>query len=176
MPHFLKKFGRDVSGFSAIEFGFIAPLMVTMYFGIAEVGNYILADQKVTAVAATAADLVTQSTQITNAGMADIMASLNVIIAPFNPAAAQFRISSIVADAKGNTTVAWSDAVHMSPRSVGSTVSMPADLVPANQSVVMAEITFTYTSLVGMFLTNGITVSDTFYCKPRKSLTVTRVP
>ena len=176
MLRFCKTFGRDQAGLSAIEFAFIAPLMVTTYFGIAEIGNYILADRKVTTVAATAADLATQGTAVSNAGMADIMTSLNVIIQPFDPNDAQIRISSVVADVNGVTTVAWSDATRTSPRAVGSPVSMPAGLVPPLQSVVMAEISFTYKTLVGMFLTNGVTVSDKFYLKPRKSLTVIRVP
>lgn len=176
MLRFCKTFGRDQGGLSAIEFAFIAPLMVTTYFGVAEIGNYILADRKVTAVASTAADLVAQSTQITNAGMNDIMASLGVIIQPFDPNSAQIRISSVVADINGTTTVAWSDALRTAPRATGSPVAMPAGLVPPNQSVVMAEISFTYQTLVGMFLTNGITVSDKFYLKPRKTLAIARVP
>ena len=85
MLRFCKTFGRNEAGLSAIEFAFIAPLMVTTYFGIAEIGNYIMADRKVTTVASTAADLATQGTAVSNAGMADIMASLGVIIQPFNP-------------------------------------------------------------------------------------------
>jgi len=176
MLRLCKNFGRNEAGLSAIEFAFIAPLMVTTYFGVAEIGNYIMADRKVTTVASTAADLTAQSTQITNAGMADIMASLNVIIQPFNPADAQIRITSVAADINGTTTVAWSDALHTTPRAAGSAISMPTGLVPANQSVIMAEISFTYKSVVGMFLTSGITVSDKFYLKPRKGLSVARVP
>ena len=176
MLRFWKRFGQDASGLSAIEFAFIAPLMVTTYFGVSEIGNYILADRKVTAVAATAADLVTQGSQVTDAGMADIMASLSVIIQPFNPADAQIRITSVTADALGVTKVAWSDALHTSPRAVGSNITIPVGLVPPNQSIVLAEITFTYTTLVGMFLTSGITVSDNFYQKPRKTIAVQRVP
>jgi Flp pilus assembly protein TadG len=176
MTRFLNRFLKDASGLSAVEFALLLPVMVTSYFGVAEIGNYILADRKVTSVAATAADLVGQSTQVTDAGMADIMGSLNVVIQPFNASDAQIRITSVTADAMGNTKVAWSDAVRTSPRAVGSTISMPAGLVPANQSVIFAEISFTYKSVVGMFLQNGITVSDNFYEKPRKTLAVQRVP
>jgi Flp pilus assembly protein TadG len=176
MLRFFKRLGRDVSGLSAIEFAFIAPVMVTSYFGVAELGNYILADRKVTTVASTAADLVAQSTQISNAGMNDIMASLSVIIQPFNANDVQIRITSVTANAVGNTTVAWSDAVNTSPRAVGSSVTLPAGLVPPNQSVIWSEISFSYTTLVGMFLNNGVTVTDNFYLKPRKTIAVQRVP
>ncbi|MBI1211718.1 MAG: hypothetical protein GC190_09670 [Alphaproteobacteria bacterium] len=171
-----KRFIKDASGMSAVEFGLLLPVMITSYFGVAEIGNYILADQKVTSVAATASDLVGQSTQITNSGMNDIMASLSILIQPFDPNNATIRITSVKADAMGNTTVAWSDALRTSPRQVGASISLPAGLVPPNESVIMSEITFTYTSVVGMFLQNGITVSDQFYQKPRKTIAVQRVP
>jgi hypothetical protein len=38
----------------------------------------------------------------------------------------------------------------------------------------MTEVNFTYHSLFGMFLTGGMTVSDTFYLKPRRSTQVLR--
>src|SRR5690349_6761355 len=111
MMRFCKRFLGDASGVSAIEFGLILPVMVVSYFGVAEIGNYILADRKVTSVAATATDLVAQSIQVTNSGMTDIMASLSVIMQPFNANDVQIRITSVTADALGNTKVAWSDAL-----------------------------------------------------------------
>jgi hypothetical protein len=38
----------------------------------------------------------------------------------------------------------------------------------------MAEVSFTYTTLFGMYLRDGMTVSDTFYLKPRRSTKVQR--
>ena len=52
---------------------------------------------------------------------------------------------------------------------------MPDDIVPANQGIIMAEVIFTYRTLFGMYLTDGITVSDTFYLKPRRSTSVQRL-
>lgn len=174
MLRFCNRFIKDKSGMSAVEFGLLLPVMITSYFGVAEIGNYILCDRKVTTVAATAADLVAQSTQVSNSGMNDIMASLSVVIQPFNAANSTIRITSVTADASGNTKVAWSDAVRTSARQVGSSITMPSGLVPANQSVIYTEITYRYTSVVGMFLQNGITISDQFYQKPRKTIAVQR--
>ena len=55
-----------------------------------------------------------------------------------------------------------------------ASITMPSGLVPANQSVIYTEITYRYTSVVGMFLQNGITISDQFYQKPRKTIAVQR--
>jgi Flp pilus assembly protein TadG len=150
--------------------------MVFTFFGVVEIANYILAARKVSNVASAAADLVTQDTQIDDAEIADIIGAMDVVMRPFDPSAGSIRITSVVADVDGNLTVAWSDARNTSPLTVGSTVSdMPPDIVPAGQGVIMTEVSFTYTSMFGMYLTSGMTVSDTFYLKPRRSTTVERL-
>lgn len=174
MFHFVKRFARADEGLSAIEFALIIPVMLLTMFGIAEIANYILAARKVANVASSAADLVTQDTIVEDDEMSDIMGALRVILYPFDPNDAQIRITSVVADADGETTVAWSDARNTGAYAEGSPIDVPDDIVPDSQGVVMTEVSFTYRTLFGMFLTDGMTVSDTFYMKPRRSTTVER--
>ena len=174
MLGFIRKFRRSQSGVSAIEFALIVPVMLTTFFGVSEIANYILAARKVANMASSAADLVAQDTLVTTTEMNDIMGALNVIMHPFDTSNATIRISSVVANATtGATTVAWSDARHIAPRAVNSSISIP-NIVPKGQGVVMAEVTYRYQTLFGQYLTDGMTVTDTFYLKPRRSTTVER--
>lgn len=170
---FVKRFRRADGGLSAIEFALIMPVMLITFFGIAEIANYILAARKVANVASSAADLITQDTVITDDEMDDVMGALDVVLRPFDPSEAAIRITSVVADADGETTVAWSDARNTGAYTEGSPITVP-DIVPDGQGIIMAEVSFTYKTLFGMFLTSGMTVSDTFYLKPRRSTTVER--
>ena len=174
MIRFVRTFRAADNGVSAIEFALIVPVMLLTFFGVAEIANYINAARKVSNLASTAADLTAQDTSITDSEMNDIMGALDVILRPFDPGTAQIRISSVVADGNGQTTIDWSDARHTSPRAEGSTVTVPDDIVPEFQGIIMAEVSFTYTTPFGKYLTNGMTVSDTFYLKPRRSTSVTR--
>lgn len=174
MNRFFKRFRRADGGVSAIEFALVLPVMVATFFGIAEISNYILAARKVANVASAAADLVAQDTVIDDAELTDIMGALDVVLRPFDPADAQVRITSVVADSDGETTVAWSEARNTSAYAEGTPITVPDDIVPDNQGIVMAEVSFTYTTLFGMYLTDGMTVSDTFYLKPRRSTQVLR--
>ena len=174
MNRFFKSFRRADGGMSAIEFALILPIMLATFFGIAEISNYILAARKVANVASAAADLVAQDTVIDDTEISDIMGALDVVLRPFNPADAQVRITSVVADSDGETTVAWSDARNTSAYSEGSPITVPDDIVPDNQGIIMAEVSFTYKTLFGMYLPDGMTVSDTFYLKPRRSTQVLR--
>lgn len=174
MMRFVKRFNGDKRGVAAIEFAFVAVPMIITFFGVAEIANYILATRKVANVASVAADLISQDTVVDNDEMADVMGVLDVVLRPFNPATASVRITSVVADADGETTVAWSDARNAAPRAVNSSVTVPEGIVPDNQGIIMTEVSFTYTTLFGMFLNGGMTVSDTFYLKPRRSSQVLR--
>lgn len=176
MIRFLHRFSRKTGGTAAIEFALLAPALLATFFGISEVANYVLAARKIANAAATAADLVSQDTTVTNAEMAEIMSSLDVIVRPFNASNAKIVISQVEADNNGQRTISWSDARHTAPRAPGSPAPsfMPADIVPNNQGVIMAEISYTYKTLFGMFLTNGMEVSDVFYLKPRRSTKVSR--
>ncbi|MBL8782632.1 MAG: pilus assembly protein [Alphaproteobacteria bacterium] len=174
MMRFINRFRRSDRGLAAIEFALIIPVMLFTFFGIAEIANYILAARKVANVASSAADLTAQDTVIDDAEMADIMGALDVVLRPFDPQEAQIRISSVVADDNGETTVAWSDARNTGAYAEGTPIDVPDDIVPNNQGIIMTEVSFTYRTLFGMYLNDGMTVSDTFYLKPRRSTTVQR--
>ena len=177
MMQFLKRFSRKTGGNAAIEFALLSPALLATFFGVSEVTNYVLAARKIANAASTAADLVSQDTSVSNAEMTEILNSLDVIIRPFDATNAKIIISQIEADSNGQRKISWSDARHTAPRTAGAPAPsfVPADIVPNDQGVIMAEISFTYQTLFGMYLRNGMTVSDTFYLKPRRSTKVARV-
>jgi hypothetical protein len=81
-----------------------------------------------------------------------------------------------VANAAGVTTVEWSEGSGVSRRAPGSAVSVPGGIVPPNSSVIFTEVSYTYTSTYGMFLTSGVTSTDEFYARPRRSVKVAGPP
>ena len=53
---------------------------------------------------------------------------------------------------------------------------MPAGLTQANNSVIVAEVTYAYKAMVGSsyFNPGSFNMTRTFYARPRKSLTITK--
>lgn len=171
----LRRFRKDDSGLSALEFAIIAPVMLTSLLGAVEVSNGMLADRKVTLVTSTIADLAAQDKNITNAEMNDIFAAGAAVMYPMGAAPLRMRISSVVADAtSGATTVAWSSSTNMPARGAGTPITVPTGMVPNGGSVIFAEVEYLYTSAIGEFLTSGVTVKDKFYLRPRRTVKVTR--
>ena len=139
---FLGGFGAACEGLAAAEFAIMAPVMISMYFGVTELSDGYTASAKTTTVASTAADLVAQEQTVCNAEMNDVFAALNTIMFPYPLNNMQIVISSLIDAGGGTIKVAWSDAQNTSPRAVNSVVSVPAGLVAVGGSVVLAEVSY----------------------------------
>ena len=60
----LKHLIKDRRGAAAVEFAFIAPVMILMYYGLAELTQAMMADRRASHVASAIGDLVAQDTAI----------------------------------------------------------------------------------------------------------------
>ena len=160
-------------GAAAVEFALLVPLMALMYFGVVEVTQGAMTEQRVAHSASAIGDLVAQSSSITSAQVTDIFTIGQNIMYPYPTSGLQMRITSLVADANDNVTVAWSQGSGMTALTKGATVSgLPANVIAANDSAIMAETSYVYRSVFGMVLTQPITFNEKYYLKPRLSTQV----
>lgn len=171
----MRKMVRDVRGLSALEFALILPILITFYFGSVEITQLLTIDRKVTKAASSIADIVAQAQGLSTNEINDLFQITTSILMPFNANGLQVVLTSVVADVNNNTTVAWSDALNAAPRAVGAIVTLPQGLTDPNTSVIMVEVAYTYTSVVGEFTTGGVTMNDTFYLAPRDTDQVQRL-
>lgn len=169
----LARMWKANDGAVAVEFAFLAPVMVLMFFGTVEITTALDCKSRVNTVAATAADLVSQETSVSSTDMSNVFAALNTIIYPYPTGAAQIVISSLNYSTSTTGTVAWSSAQNATARTAGSTVTVPAGVIASGGSVILAEITYAYSSPTTQFLTGAVTMANSFYARPRRSASVT---
>lgn len=172
----LSRLARDESGLGALEFALILPIMLTMYIGAVEFGHALTIDRRVTSVASSAADLVAQVEEVCDDNIDDIFTAAESILTPYTTGPLSIVLTSVVADAENKTTVDWSSAHNGTPRPENTAITLPTGLTQPFSSVIMAEVSYTYDPPVSETLTGGITMSETFYLRPRRSLTVEKVP
>ena len=165
----LKSFLRNQSAVSALEFAMILPIMVTLYLGGTEVGTGLTLNRKVTEVTSTMADLVTQSTGLPNADISNIFDAASSIVAPYDAAPLTLKVSEIIIDSTGKSTVEWSQGRNTAPDAGGSTVSLPAAVATPSTWVIMSEVHYTYKPVIGYVMTGTYDLSDKFYLRPRLS-------
>ncbi len=163
-----RAFRRDKGGVSAIEFAFIFPVMITMYMGAVDVSQVLTADRKITTLASTAADLVAQAETVDADGMADIYQAAAAIVAPFPNADLSIVVTSIELDENDDPVVGWSDAYHGTPRSSVSGVTIPNGMIEAGGSVILAEVTYLYDSILTKFVGQDFELDDAFFLRPRQ--------
>lgn len=163
---------RDKSGLSAIEFALILPIMITMYVGAVELSHALTVDRRVSSVASAVADLTAQTDKVDTNQVQDIFTASTSILTPYSVTPISIVLTSVVADADNKTTVDWSCAHKGAAHAEGSEFTLPAGLTQPFSSVVVAEVTYSYTPPLGKAIVGGITMSDTFYLRPRRSLSV----
>lgn len=160
-------------GAGAIEFALVAPVLILLYIGSAEISVAMSVNKKVARAASTVADLVTQKQQVDKTflrSMVDVAAS---ILAPYEESPVQLKITGIEIDGGGNAKVAWSwDQDDKRPYGNGDAVALPDDLKIGNSYLVRAELSYDHTLLLMVpgannLEVNALTLSKTYYLKPR---------
>ncbi|WAC60481.1 TadE/TadG family type IV pilus assembly protein [Brevundimonas sp. SL130] len=152
----LRRLAGDERGVSAVEFALIAPVMILFYAGLVDLCQGYMALKRTSHVAATVADLASQSTALTATDVDNIFDAGPDIMAPFNSTALEQRISSVTRVSSSTYKVDWSRSSKSTGALSGDlTVAgakVPADLLADGESVIIAEAAYTYASPFQQFL------------------------
>lgn len=168
MTGLLRSFRRNRDGASAVEFAILAPIMISLYFGLVEVTDGISANRKVTLTAGALANLTAQASTITAGGMTNILNATAAIIKPYSVGNLTATITCVKIDGDSKATVAWSATLNGTVRTAGTTVTLPAAaLAIPNTSLVWSEVSYNYTPIVGYTITGTLSLSDQMFMSPR---------
>jgi Flp pilus assembly protein TadG len=168
-----RRLTNDARGVAAVEFALIAPLLLLLYFGVVELTQAAMTEQRAAHAASTVADLVAQDQSITSARVSDVFSVGGTLMYPYPTSTLKLRVSSLTADASGAVTVAWSQASGMTALAKGASVTVPANVISAGGSAIMGESRYTYTSVFGQIMPQPVVFNEVYYLQPRISTTVT---
>ena len=160
------RLGRDERGVSAVEFAMLAPVLIAFYFGMAEFCQGFMAQKRMGHVSAMVADLVAQEESVATTTLDDIFDIGGLIMKPFSTLALKQRVSSVTRTL-GVAKVDWSRGDGMTARVVGSTITLPTDLIADGESVIVSEATYDYDSPVDYFMPGITRFSHIYYLRPR---------
>lgn len=165
MSRAIRRFGRDRRGVSAVEFAFIAPVMIGLYLGCAEISDGVAVDRKVSLTAGALANLTAQATTIATADMSNILDASSAIIAPYAAGNLKMTVTCLSIDANKNANVKWS--VTRNGAVEAGTLNIPAALDVANTQLIYSEVSYDYTPIVGYTISGTLTLKDHMYMAPR---------
>ena len=171
--HPFRRFSAARSGAAAVEFGFVAPVLIAMFFGGYSIVQAVAVGRKVTIATRALADLTTQFASMKTDDMTTVLNASTQIIAPFDPTVLTLRLTEVTTDITGLLpTVTWSVARNTTAYSCGAPFSLPISMLKPSTSYIFSEVKYSYTPLVTAYLP-PFTMTDHIYMLPRISNSVT---
>ena len=163
----LSALARDQRGSAAVEFAFLAPVMIVLYFGMVEFCQGYMALKRTDHVAAMVADQVSQTDATTPQQISDTFDIGDLIMKPFSSSALKQRVSSVTRVSSTSYTVNWSQTRGMTDKLKAADADIPSDMLTNGESVIIAEAFYDYSSpfdLVAPFVSK---FKRTAYLRPR---------
>lgn len=171
----------DTNGAAAVEFAFIAPLLITMYLGTMEISQGIEINKKVGRSASLIGDIVSQHDNLDKSDLDDIIMIGAAVLQPYERDAPTITITGIQIDADGDATVAWSRAgtgnAYTDGVVAGSATTVPANLLINDTFLVKVETELNYLPITSWTIQknksgpNGayasVPMKETYYLRPR---------
>lgn len=168
IPAFL----RSRSGLAAVEFAFIAPIMILLFFGVIEGSAAYSTNRKVLMSANTLADLVAQETSITKDSLDDLFVGMEDVVDQ-RDIDVTFRVVSVYLDnATNEVKVHWSRDSDSAVPYAADTVypgDVDASLLNDASSLIIAETEYDYASPISQKIVGAITMKKAATRWPRLS-------
>lgn len=183
------RFCSERRGVAAIEFAFIVPVLLVMYFVTMEASQAIETSKKVSRIGSMVADLITQQQTIVAADIDAIMKIGTSTLQPYNRSTPTIIVTAIqmTDEASPTATVVWSRKVvngtYSADAKKDDPTTVPTTLRIRNTFLIRVESQLGYKPIVTwsadseqrLGLTSAfdkITMGETYYLRPRRSTTI----
>ncbi|MEL6688510.1 MAG: TadE/TadG family type IV pilus assembly protein [Pseudomonadota bacterium] len=185
----IRTFREDSDGVAAMEFALIAPLLIGVYLGLAELSHALNKKRDISHSANVAGDLATQVESLNNAQIEDMISAI-IYTADLNDSAGYgIRLQSYERDSAGNInsegvitykTANFSRGLDEDSTDLAQFDSslVGEDVMPRGTGIVVAYVRFQHkpfgfssnnSGRNRSFLAEYVTMEETFLYKPRQS-------
>jgi len=197
IPHRLRRAARalrdDARASAAVEAALILPVALTMFALLLYGAEAFAIQRKVTLMARTVTDLVTQAapTQMSSGASVVVAASVDplltvssAVLAPYSNSNLAMVVSEVLVNSDQTTAVVqWSEpcpnttclsSIGATARPNGQTITLPTGLGTgqAGTYLILGEVTYNYTPLNFYTPTTALTLHDAIYLTPRQSTSI----
>ncbi len=167
----IRYFPRDRRGSAAVEFAFIVPIVLALYFGMVEATQALLANRRAGAVTTAVGDLVTQQAQVTTGEVDGIFNASTAIMKPFSIDGLAIRVTSIAINASGAPASQWTQT-NGKPIPVTDVSTVAASMRTPNTAVLRAETVYTYSTPFQRMLPGVFTFRHQMDLAPRAGVPI----
>ncbi|GAA0659549.1 Flp pilus assembly protein TadG [Sphingomonas insulae] len=172
MTRLFARLRRDRAGIALTEFAITFPVLLLLFLGGYQVSDAIACKRKVGLTNRTIADLGTRRKSVSAADVDAMLAAATQVMSPYRETRARIRLTEVLTDSTGKTTVVWSRGRNTVARTAGSVVSLPTPLRSSGNYLLLSEITYGYDPGVRFGVIGPQTLSDLLFMSPRNSVSV----
>ncbi|GAA6211133.1 pilus assembly protein [Hyphomicrobiales bacterium 4NK60-0047b] len=169
----LSSFKKNSEGTAAIEFAFIAPLMIATYFGTVEISRVYITKNKVETVTETISDLVAQGKTTTTQELADIFAIGSKALTTKENLEFNIVVTAVETQPNNSGTpvsrVLWSESKKGTKKLTKDSIvnDLPVGLARNYETIIMTELYYEHSSFLEFFIKGKKSFDRRFYSKPR---------
>ena len=167
-----RRYRDDERGIAAIEFAIIAPIMIGMYFGLAEIASAISVDRRISHGTNVAGDLATQQPELKDGDIEEVISAAMRVMGVTDVNQVSIDMESFILPAEGQPPESRGRIRVNS--GVGGFANFDASgldtkLLNSKSGVVVTRVRYQYTPLQLRFFNTTIRLEETFLLKPRRS-------
>jgi len=170
MKQLFQTFIGDTKGLAFVESALILPIMLTVLFGLFDLGQAIVIDQKITSASHMAADLITRNAIVTQTHLDDAVGGAQLVIDPYDRDLLGVDIVSIKFDEDNDPFVLWRHTHNMD--SDNSLPTSAEGLGLEGEGVVAVVTRYTYTPHFTGGLFGDFEMKETSYMRGRRTSVV----
>jgi Flp pilus assembly protein TadG len=176
-------FMSEARGVAAVEFAFIAPIMLLLFVGTIELSAGISVDRKLSRLSSTISDLVTQSDSLTSDEVNAIMDVSSKVMYPYDVSKVKIVLSLIKIET-GTAKVVWSKSQPSGNElATGTPYTVPGKMKKNGTFLVATKVSTAYKPSFGWasysaadgisFDSTAINMEEELFLRPRIGSTVT---
>lgn len=159
-----RRFARDVAGVAAVEFAYIAPILLVMLMATFELSRGVSIDRRLNSVSAMASELVAREGEVAAADLLNIYRALDHVMKPYNDNSLVVRLTQVRTNNNSVAQVEWSSEINSTmvqstsggtpttPYPHCSTFNLDAELKQRGSRVIVAEVGYNYQPMFGNFV------------------------
>jgi len=176
------RFRQECRGTSAIEFAFIFPILLIVYFGLIEISNSLEVKRKVENSANLTGMLVAQAEVVNDAYLANVFEASQMAFEPLDVTPLKVVVTSVervFEDGDWINKVIWSTAYGSgaAPRDIDSELEPPGEILGNNRGIILTEVEYDYSRVLAETIFNdyfpaNLTFTRTFWTHPRYVATI----
>jgi Flp pilus assembly protein TadG len=168
---------NNTEGIAAVEFGFIAPIMLLMLVGTAEVSRAVTIDRRFGLATSMIADLVTREEDMTAANLLKIYDIVEHVMGNYDNGSMKVSVIPVKANpSDASDTRVYAEDTNRPPlnggvdeRQLGDVYALAEDMISAGATVIVVKAEYTFNPIFLNYVFGNSTWQDTAILSPRNS-------